>query len=52
MLQLSLYYEEMVEIQSKNWFLGTFLGVFGLHPLTPYDLRANFWSNKRSHRDT
>ena len=31
----------MVEIQSKNWFLGTFLGVFGLQPLMPYDLRLN-----------
>ena len=33
----------MVEIQSKNQFLGTFLGVFGLHPLTPYELRPNFF---------
>ena len=33
----------MVEIQSKNQFLGTFLGVFGLHLLTPYELRPNFF---------
>ena len=52
MLQFLLYYQEMVEIQSKNRFLSTFLGVFGFHPLTPYELRPNFWSNKRSHRDT
>ena len=52
MLQFLLYYQEMVETQSKNRFLSTFLGVFGFHPLTPYELRPNFWSNKRSHRDT
>ena len=52
MLQFLLYYQEMVEIQSKNRFVGTFLGVFGLHPLTLYELRPNFWSNKRFHRDT
>ena len=34
MLQFILYYQEMVEIQSKNRFLGTFLGVFSVHPLT------------------
>ena len=33
----------MVEIQSKNRFSGTFLGVFGFHPLTPYELQHNFW---------
>ena len=32
----------------KKRFLGTFLGVFGLNPLTPYELRPNFWSNKVS----
>ena len=42
-LQFLLYYQEMMEIQSKNRFLGTFLGVFSLHPLTPYELRPNFW---------
>ena len=52
MLEFLLYYQEMVEIQSKNRFVGTFLGVFGLHPLTPYELCPNFWSNKRFHRDT
>ena len=52
MLQLLFYYQEMVEIQSKNRFLDIFLRVFGLHPLTSYELRPNFWSNKRSHRDT
>ena len=26
MLELLLYYQEIVEIQSKNRFLGTFLG--------------------------
>ena len=52
MLQFLLHYSEMVEIQSKNQFLGTFLGVFGLHPLTPYELHPNFWSNKRCQRDT
>ena len=52
MLQFLLYYQEMVEIQSKNRFVGTFLGVFGLKPLTPYELRPNFWSNIRFHRDT
>ena len=52
MLEFLLYYQEMVEIQSKNRFLGTFLGVFGFHPLTPYELQPNFSLNKRSHRDT
>ena len=52
MLQFLLYNQEMVEIQSKKRFLAPFLGVFGLHPLTPYELRPNFWSNKRSHRYT
>ena len=52
MLELLLYYEEILEIHSKNRFLGTFLGVFGLHPVTPYELRPNFWSNERPHRDT
>ena len=52
MLELLLHYQEIVEIQSKNLFLGPFLGVFGLYPLTPYESRPNFWLNKRSHRDT
>ena len=52
MLQFLLYSQETVEIHSKKRFLGTFLGVFGLQPLTPYKLRPNFWSNKTSHRDT
>ena len=52
MLQFLLHYQEMVEIQSKNRFVGTFLGVFGLHLLTPYELRPNFCSNKRFHTDT
>ena len=32
----------MVEIRSKNRFSGTFLRVFNLHPLIPYELRPNF----------
>ena len=52
MLQFLLFYQEMVENQSKIRFLGTFLGVFGLHSFTPYELRPNFWSNESSHRDT
>ena len=52
MLELLLHNQEIVEIPSKNRFLGTFLGVFGFHPLTPYELQPNFWLNKRSHRDT
>ena len=52
MLEFLLYYQEMVEIQSKKRLLGTFLRVFGFHPLTPYELQHNFWLNKRSHRDT
>ena len=51
MLQFLLYYQEMVEIQSKNRFLSTFLGVFGFHPLTPYELRPNFLPNERYHWD-
>ena len=52
MLELLQYYQEIVEIQSKKRFLGAFLGVFGFHPLTPFELQPNFWLNKRSHRDT
>ena len=52
MLELLQYYQEIVEIQSKKRFLGAFLGVFGFHPLTPFELQPNFWLNKRYHRDT
>ena len=36
----------MVEIQTKNWFSGTFLGVFGLHPPLPYESRPIFCQMK------
>ena len=52
MLESLLYYQEIVEIQSKNLFLGPFLGIFDLYSLTPYELRPNFSLNKRSHQDT
>ena len=52
MLELLLHYQEIVEIQSKNLFLGPFLGIFDLYSLTPYELRPNFSLNKRSHQDT
>ena len=43
----NFYYtiKKLVELQSKKQFLGTFLGVFSLHPLMSYELRPNFWSN-------
>ena len=44
--------KEWWKFSQKNDFLGPFLGVFGLHPLTPYELRPNSRSNKMSHRDT
>ena len=42
----------MVEIQPKNLFSGTFLEVFGLHPLVPFEIRPNFGTNKQPHGDT
>ena len=40
---------ENVGNSAKKLILWHFLGVFGLHPFTTYELCPIFWSNERSH---
>ena len=52
MSRFLLYCQEIVEIEPKNWISGSFLDIFRLRPLTPYELRRNFLRNESSHEDT
>ena len=52
MLPFVLSFKERGKIGVENWFSGSFLEVFRLRRLTPYELLPNFWPNKRSYGDT
>ena len=43
---------KFVEINSKNWFSGSFQEVIHLYPLTSFDFCVNFLQNGRPYEDT